>query len=259
MEGSTGTSPSVPPNSRSVLGECIVTNGAAPNPAKFSASAIQRFCTKAESAPFRQRPRYRNRVIVTGMAALLLAGCGPTAAPDPLAKIERQSSQAASFPKPSDERVDRSHAGMQAPDVLFQDPAGEPASIPQFAGKAVLLNLWATWCAPCVVEMPALDTLAAREKDLIVLTVSQDLYGQEKVRGFFADRDFRKIQPNIDPELTLTKRLGISTLPTTILYDASGREIWRIRGMADWQGDSAARLIAEATMPVLAQSATKRK
>jgi len=139
---------------------------------------------------------------------------------------------------------------MQAPDALFQDPAGEPASIPQFAGKAVLLNLWATWCAPCVAEMPALDALAAREKNIIVLAVSQDLNGQEKVQAFFADRDFRKLQPNIDPELTLMRRLGINTLPTTILYDAGGREIWRMRGMADWRGHSAARLISEATMLV---------
>lgn len=155
---------------------------------------------------------------------------------------------------------------MPAPDALFQDPAGEPASIPQFAGRAVLLNLWATWCAPCVVEMPALDALAAREKNIIVLAVSQDLNGQEDVQVFFADRNFRKLQPNIDPELTLMRRLGINTLPTTILYDASGREIWRIRGMADWQGQSAARLIAEATILVptsrerhLAQGANNRR
>ena len=220
----------------------------------------------AESVPFRQRLRFRNRVIVTGMSAFLLAGCGPTETPDPQAKIERKSSQAVAYPQPSDERVDRSHAGMPAPDALFQDPAGEPASIPQFAGKAVLLNLWATWCAPCVAEMPALDALAVREKNIIVLAVSQDLNGQEDVQVFFADRDFRKLQPNIDPELTLTRRLGINTLPTTILYDASGREIWRMRGMADWQGHSAARLIAEATMLVptsrdrhLAQGASKRR
>jgi thiol-disulfide isomerase/thioredoxin len=211
----------------------------------------------AESVPFRQRLRLRNRVIVAGTAAFLLAGCGPAETTDPYAKFERQSSLAVAHPQPSDERVDRSHAGMPAPDTLFQDPAGEPASIPQFAGKAVLLNLWATWCAPCVVEMPALDALAAREKNIIVLTVSQDLNGQEDVQAFFAGRDFRKLQPNIDPELTLMRRLGIDTLPTTILYDASGREIWRMRGMADWQGQSAARLIAEATM--LAPTTTERQ
>ena len=187
--------------------------------------------------------------MVTGMAGLLLTGCGPAESPQPPAKIERQSSPAVPFPQAFEERVDRSYAGMPAPDTLFQDPAGEPASIPQFAGKAVLLNLWATWCAPCVVEMPALDALAAREKDIVVLPVSQDRNGQDQVRAFFAKRDFRKLQPNIDPELTLMRRLGIDTLPTTILYGADGREVWRIKGMADWQGQGAARLIAEAAVP----------
>ena len=221
---------------------------------------------EAKSVPFRHRLCFRYRLIVGGMAIVLLAGCGPTANPDPQAKIERQSPQTGAFPQPLDERVDRSHAGTSAPDTLFQDPAGEPASIPQYAGKAVLLNLWATWCAPCVVEMPALDALAARERNIMVLAVSQDRYGQADVEAFFANRDFRNLQPNIDPELTLMRRLGINTLPTTILYDASGREIWRMKGMADWQGRSAARLIAEATMPNptsrarhLADGASQRK
>ena len=189
------------------------------------------------------------------MTVFVLAGCGPTGAPDPQAKIERRSPQALAFPQPSEDRVDRSHAGMPAPDSLFQDPAGEPASIPQFAGKAVLLNLWATWCAPCVVEMPTLDTLAAREENIVVLAVSQDRNGEDAVEAFFAKRDFRKLQPNIDPELTLMRRLGINSLPTTILYDAGGREVWRVTGMADWQGQIAARLIAEAARlgPISAQ------
>lgn len=220
----------------------------------------------AQSVPFRHPLRFGNRVLVTGMAAFLLAGCGPTQTAGPQAKVEGQNSLAVAFPQLSDESVDRSHAGMPAPDTLFQDPAGEPASIPQFAGRAVLLNLWATWCTPCVIEMPTLDVLAVREKNITVLTVSQDPNGQDYVQAFFADRDFRMLQPNIDPELTLMRRLGINTLPTTILYDASGREVWRMKGMADWQGENAARLIAEATMPSpigaerqLADGASKRR
>lgn len=200
--------------------------------------------------PSRHCLRFGNLVFVMGVAALSLAGCDPIDTPDRPAKIERQSSPEVAFAQPFDGRLDRSRAGMPAPDALFQDAAGEPASIPQFAGKAVLLNLWATWCAPCVVEMPTLDALAAREQNIIVLAVSQDLYGEELVRAFFAEHDFRKLEPNIDPERTLMQRLGLTTLPTTILYDSDGREVWRMSGMADWQGPSAARLIAEAGMPV---------
>lgn len=202
-----------------------------------------------QSVWFRPGFRFALAVIATGLATALPTGCSPAGPRDPQATIERTGMQAGADAEPFEARVDRSHAGTPAPYDLFQDSAGEPASIPQFAGRPVLLNLWATWCAPCVVEMPALNALAAREKDIVVLAVSQDLYGQKKVETFFAERDFRELQPNIDPERMLMRRLGIDTLPTTILYDSNSREIWRIKGMADWQGSSAARLIAEAVMP----------
>ncbi len=143
-------------------------------------------------------------------------------------------------------RLDRSHAGSPAPKILFEDPAGEPASIADFRGKPVLLNLWATWCGPCVVEMPSLDALAAREPGVQVLALSQDMNGHQKVDAFFAQREFKKLEPYIDAELSMMSALGISTLPTTILYDANGREVWRMTGMEDWAGARAAALIDEA-------------
>jgi thiol-disulfide isomerase/thioredoxin len=143
-------------------------------------------------------------------------------------------------------RLDRSRAGSAAPAVLFEDPAGEPASIADFKGKPVLLNLWATWCAPCVAEMPTLDALAAKAPGIHVLAVSQDLNGQKKVNDFFAKREFKKLEPYVDAELALMSQLGTSTLPTTILYDANGREVWRMMGMEDWEGERAAVLLAEA-------------
>ncbi len=127
-------------------------------------------------------------------------------------------------------RLDRSHAGTPAPDTLFEDPAGEPASIADFRGKPVLVNLWATWCGPCVVEMPSLDALAARNPRIHVLALSQDMNGQEKVDAFFAERKFAKLEPYIDAELSMMSALKVDTLPTTILYDANGREIWRMTG-----------------------------
>ncbi len=143
-------------------------------------------------------------------------------------------------------RLDRSHAGSPAPDATFQDPSGDPVSLADFKGKPVLVNLWATWCAPCIAEMPTLDALAAREQGLQVLAVSQDLNGEDKVDAFFAARGFEMLEPFIDPELTLMTQLKVDTLPTTILYDAQGREVWRMSGMEDWQGRRAAALIAEA-------------
>ena len=144
-------------------------------------------------------------------------------------------------------RLDRSHAGTAAPEILFQDPVGEPASIADFAGKPVLVNLWATWCGPCVVEMPSLDQLADKNAAVKVLTISQDMNGQEKVDAFFAKNKFAKLEPYLDAELAMMGALKVDTLPTTILYDAGGREVWRMTGMEDWTGPRAAALIEEAS------------
>ena len=144
-------------------------------------------------------------------------------------------------------RLDRSHAGSPAPGILFEDGEGRPVRLSAFRGRPLLLNLWATWCAPCVVEMPSLDALAAREgADIQVLAVSQDLDGRQKVTDFFRARGFTRLEPYLDPQMGLMGALGLDTLPTTILYDAEGEEVWRMTGMAEWQGQRAARLIAEA-------------
>jgi thiol-disulfide isomerase/thioredoxin len=167
---------------------------------------------------------------------LLLAACGEETAPAP--------QQAAEAPKAG--TVDRSRAGMNAPDTKFQDPDGEAASLTEFRGTPVLLNLWATWCAPCVKELPTLDALGQREgKRLEVLTVSQDMEGRAKVEAFLAAGKFRTLEAWLDPEMALMAELGVSTLPTTIFYDASGREVWRVAGDKDWSGAEAAKLLAE--------------
>ena len=144
-------------------------------------------------------------------------------------------------------RLDRSHRGTPAPDIAFEDPHGRPARLSDFRGRPLLVNLWATWCGPCVVEMPSLDALAARENDrLTVLALSQDMAGRQKVTDFFAARDFGRLEPYLDAELGVMTSLRIDTLPTTILYDADGIEVWRMTGMADWQDERTARLLTEA-------------
>ena len=185
------------------------------------------------------------RLILILFSALLLAGCGEAGEPKG-GKAPRDWSAPQKVEKSGTGKLDRSHAGSAAPDVLFQDPAGEPASLADFRGKPVLVNLWATWCAPCVVEMPSLDALAAREPRIQVLALSQDMNGQAKVDAFFEQRKFARLEPYIDAELTLMTQLGVTTLPTTILYDSDGREVWRMAGLEDWQGSRAAELIAEA-------------
>ncbi len=141
--------------------------------------------------------------------------------------------------------ADRSHKGEAMPAYTFEDAAGKATTLADFRGKPVLLNLWATWCAPCVREMPTLDALAKREGAVLhVLTVSQDLE-PGKVDPFLAERKLTALTAYRDPDLQFSTGMGIS-LPTTILYDAAGKEVWRVTGGMDWAGADAAKLIGEA-------------
>ncbi|GAA4052308.1 hypothetical protein GCM10022213_26070 [Parerythrobacter jejuensis] len=141
--------------------------------------------------------------------------------------------------------VDRSNAGDLMPAVTVTDPDGRELNLAAVQGQPVLMNLWATWCAPCIKEMPLLDELAVERADgLRVLTVSQDMQGAEKVVPFFAERDFEMLEPWLDPDNTLGFHFQAG-LPMTVLYDASGREVWRIAGDYDWTSAEAAGFIDE--------------
>lgn len=143
-------------------------------------------------------------------------------------------------------QIDRSHKGEKAPAATFQDQAGDAVALADFAGKPLLLNLWATWCAPCVAEMPMLEELAASAKDrMAVIAVSQDLGDRSKVHQWMADKGLKALHPYTDADNALLDAYN-SALPTTILYDSQGRELWRVIGALDWHGPEAAALLAEA-------------
>ena len=144
--------------------------------------------------------------------------------------------------------IDRSRAGALMPSVLVRDPQGRELNLAALQGRPVLLNLWATWCAPCVVEMPMLDELAEeRDGAVRVVTVSQDLGGADRVVPFFAQRGFKRLEPWLDPDTAVGFKVESEVLPTTILYDASGQEVWRVVGEFDWSGAEAREAIAEAS------------
>ena len=144
--------------------------------------------------------------------------------------------------------LDRSRAGSAIPPVTFVDPDGEMLALADVEGP-VLVNLWATWCAPCVVEMPLLDGLADDlEGEVEVLTVSVDLRGAEVVEPFFEERDLGNLTRWMDPENETSFHYDTDVLPQTILYDASGREVWRMIGAYDWSTASAREEVLEATV-----------
>ncbi|MDO7834551.1 TlpA disulfide reductase family protein [Sphingobium sp. HBC34] len=147
-----------------------------------------------------------------------------------------------------DYRLDRSKAGTPAPAFAFQNPDGGEKTLQDFAGKPLLVNLWATWCAPCIAEMPTLDRVAATygPKGLAVLTISQDSQGLKAARSFFEKHKLPHLKGWADPETEFGFHYATGLLPTTVIYDAQGKEMVRVIGAMDWEGPEAKALIGAA-------------
>jgi thiol-disulfide isomerase/thioredoxin len=124
--------------------------------------------------------------------------------------------------------------------VRFEDDQGQPRSLAEFRGKVLLLNVWATWCAPCIKEIPALDHLAAalNGADFAVVAVSVDRKGIEAIRKVFAERDVQKLPIYIDRSGEALRAVRAIGLPTSLLIDREGREFGRVVGPAQWDDDS---------------------
>lgn len=173
------------------------------------------------------------------LAAVLLAGC------------DRQSEapaqpQAGAPAAPQVGVFDRSRKGSAMPDFQLRDAAGKELNLASLKGKPVLINLWATWCAPCVVELPQLNTLAQEMPGLKVLTVNQDMDKLAKVAPFLAEKGGAKLEPWLNPDNSLSFQFEAATLPATILYDSAGREVWRFTGPREWLDAEAKARLAEA-------------
>ncbi|HEX3424447.1 MAG TPA: TlpA disulfide reductase family protein [Sphingomicrobium sp.] len=180
------------------------------------------------------------RPLLIGVCVLALCACQKPSQP-----TSNQASAAASGEQVKG--VDRSHKGAEVPAANFNDPDGKPASLKTFAGKPTLVNLWASWCAPCVKELPTLDQLARSENGkLNVVAISQDMdVPHASVVAFLKTHSIASLKSYQDPKMALSGALGAEVLPTSILYDAKGREIWRYVGDQDWTSAAAAKLVAE--------------
>ena len=134
------------------------------------------------------------------------------------------------------------------PPPTFKDPDGKPVKLADFKGKPVLVNLWATWCAPCVKELPTLDKLRALS-GAAQRGRGQPGHAARMRRSSRSSRAHRiaTLEPYQDRQMGLSGALGPDTvLPTSILFDANGKEVWRYVGDLDWTSPEAAKLLAEA-------------
>ncbi len=132
-----------------------------------------------------------------------------------------------------------------APEITLFDGDGNLVPLSDFKGRVVLLNFWATWCAPCVREMPTLDRLQAKlgGPGFTVIAVSEDRGGAKVARPFLKKLGLDNLGVYVDVGGKVTRALGVTGLPTTLLIDAKGRLRGGLSGPAEWDSPEAVALI----------------
>lgn len=183
------------------------------------------------------------RLVVTGGAAAL-AGLGAAG----LVVTEARAELPARLVTGAMKRFVRAVPPRPMPDLEFLDADDKPLRLADSTGKVRLINLWATWCAPCVKEMPSLDRLQAElpKNRFLVLPISLDGPSKPKVAPFYRERKLTHLGIFYDKGRKAMSTLGVTLLPTSILVDPAGRELGRIEGDADWDSPEAIALLKAA-------------
>jgi thiol-disulfide isomerase/thioredoxin len=162
----------------------------------------------------------------SGFSGAVLAESGPP--------IEGQVQNFEAFPEP-----------LETTDVPVLTKSGGTTTLAQFRGKFVVLNFWATWCGPCIRELPSLERLNAALPDdrAQVVLISQDRGGFKQTERFLRKLEVSFPDNFVDERLKFSRAIGVVSLPTTILIAPDGKEIGRLVGTAEWDSPEALALV----------------
>ena len=146
--------------------------------------------------------------------------------------------------------------GAAVPELRFSTADGTVRTLADYVGQGVVLNFWATWCVPCVAEMPALDALArlVRNDGVAVLALSSDRGGAPPVERFYRDKSIQTLPVLLDSRGDAARAVGARGIPTTLLIDRAGKERGRLEGAADWAGAEFVEAIRRMAGPAPAHS-----
>ncbi len=166
------------------------------------------------------------RVLVfLGLISLFAAGHARVAAAGPVAELAEAL--------PAFEKAGKRLAVPEK--VVVRDPSGGPVSLSGFEGQVVVVNFWATWCGPCIEELPALDRLhkKMRGKPVRVVAVNEDRDG-DVAAPFLERQGLKALKAYTDPENKARRAFNVTGLPTTWILDSEGRAVGRVMGIAEW-------------------------
>jgi thiol-disulfide isomerase/thioredoxin len=131
------------------------------------------------------------------------------------------------------------------PAIVFVSADGSEHQLTEFAGHGMVVNLWATWCVPCVAEMPALAALSKTlaPEDIAVLPLSSDRGGVSVVQAFYQEHGITGLPVLLDPKGAAARAWQAHGLPTSLIIDRNGRERGRLEGSADWSAPTAVAMV----------------
>ena len=134
---------------------------------------------------------------------------------------------------------------LPVPETRFLDADGKEVTLADFNGRVLLVNFWATWCAPCVAELPSLDRLQAEMgvRDFTVLAVNEDRQGAAVAEPFLKKHGIEGLAVHVDRQMALARALGVRGMPATFLVDRSGKVVGSLTGEAVWDSPEAKALI----------------
>lgn len=135
-------------------------------------------------------------------------------------------------------------APVAVPEVVLLDAQDGEHSLTEYRGKWVVLNFWATWCAPCRHEMPSLDRLQAALPEIAVVPVATGRNAVAGIERFFAEVGIANLPILRDPKSELARGMGVMGLPVTVILNPEGQEIARLIGDAEWDSASAKAILA---------------
>ena len=124
-------------------------------------------------------------------------------------------------------------------EVIFKDINQKNINLADFKGKLVILNFWATWCAPCKEEMPSLDDLQSNTKlnNLKIFPINIGQEDESKSESFFKELNIQNLDIYFDASITLAKKFSLRGVPTTIIFNKEGKEFSRIMGSIDFNDE----------------------
>ncbi|MGB0747890.1 MAG: TlpA family protein disulfide reductase [Magnetospiraceae bacterium] len=179
------------------------------------------------------------RIVLFAALLAWLPACSEEATPTPrggdtLAPIQAAIPGFTAFTEPT-----------LAPKAAFYDEAGGAVHLTQYRGKVVVLNLWATWCPPCIREMPALHRLQMAEggADFQVIAIASGVQGRVSASDFLRAEKLPGLRAFTDPDSGFLREMGLDTLPTSLLIDRSGYVVGGVTGAAEWDHEGVRKTI----------------